>query len=168
MSKHRRLNRNHHPAFYLSAINRSTHTFRRCKVEDTLIQLSPPKLASRPARNIQLINPPSNSNYPATRFDNCQCIHPLCCQPCITLYTIDQGSPCPLATLNPFGRELLLSDISTGFKRSTWIERSIMYMIMYMIMNMTSYDHEYEHVYKHDLEDYIEAKPLIFKVRSVL
>jgi hypothetical protein len=34
-------------------------------------------------------------------------------------YTIDQGSPCPLATLNPFGRELLLSDVSTGFKRST-------------------------------------------------
>jgi hypothetical protein len=38
-------------------------------------------------------------------------------------YTIDQGSPCPLATLNPFGRELLLSDVSTGFKRSTWIQR---------------------------------------------
>jgi hypothetical protein len=36
-------------------------------------------------------------------------------------YTIDQGSPCPLATLNPFGRELLLSDVSTGFKQSTWI-----------------------------------------------
>jgi hypothetical protein len=26
-------------------------------------------------------------------------------------YTIDQGPPCPLATLNPFGRELLLSDV---------------------------------------------------------
>jgi len=51
-------------------------------------------------------------------------------------YTIDQGSPCPLATLNPFGRELLLSDVSTGIKWSTWIERSIMYMIMYMIMNI--------------------------------
>jgi hypothetical protein len=38
-------------------------------------------------------------------------------------YTIDQGSPCPLATLNPFGQELLLSDVSTGFKRSTWIQR---------------------------------------------
>jgi hypothetical protein len=37
-------------------------------------------------------------------------------------YTIDQGSPCPLATLNPFGQELLLSDVSTGFKRSTWIK----------------------------------------------
>jgi hypothetical protein len=32
------------------------------------------------------------------------------------VYTIDQGSPCPLATLNPFGRELLLSDVSTGIK----------------------------------------------------
>jgi hypothetical protein len=84
------------------------------------------------------------------------------------LYTIDQGSPCPLATLNPFGRELLLSDVSTGFKRSTWIERSIMYMIMYMIMNMTSYDHEHEHVHEHDHEGHIEAKPLIFKVRPVL
>jgi hypothetical protein len=66
------------------------------------------------------------------------------CYPSITPpfsnYTIDQGSPCPLATLNPFGRELLLSDVSTGFKRSTWIERSIMYMTMYMIINMTSYD----------------------------
>ena len=39
------------------------------------------------------------------------------------LYTIDQGSPCPLAILNPFGRELLLLDVSTGFKRSTWIQR---------------------------------------------
>jgi hypothetical protein len=37
------------------------------------------------------------------------------------LYVIDQGSPCPLATLNPFGRELLLSDGFTGIKRSTWI-----------------------------------------------
>jgi MFS family permease len=27
---------------------------------------------------------------------------------CAVSYTIDQGSPCPLATLNPFGRELLL------------------------------------------------------------
>jgi Heterokaryon incompatibility protein (HET) len=43
----------------------------------------------------------------------------------LRLYTIDQGSPCPLATLNPFGRELLLSDVSTGFKRSTWIQRTI-------------------------------------------
>jgi hypothetical protein len=55
-------------------------------------------------------------------------------------YTIDQGSPCPLATLNPFGRELLLSDVSTGIKWSTWIERSIMYMIINMIMNITSYN----------------------------
>jgi hypothetical protein len=38
-------------------------------------------------------------------------------------YITDQGSPCPLAALNPFGRELLLSDVSTGFKRSTWIQR---------------------------------------------
>jgi hypothetical protein len=52
------------------------------------------------------------------------------------IYTIDQGSPCPLATLNPFGRELLLSDVSTGIKWSTWIERSIMYMIMYMTINI--------------------------------
>ena len=42
----------------------------------------------------------------------------------IIIYTIDQGSPCPLATLNPFGRELLLSDVSIGIKWSTWIERS--------------------------------------------
>jgi hypothetical protein len=34
----------------------------------------------------------------------------------ISIYTIDQGSPCPLATLNPFGRELLLLDVSTGIK----------------------------------------------------
>jgi hypothetical protein len=39
------------------------------------------------------------------------------------LYSIDQGSPCPLATLNPFGRELLLSDVFAGLKRSTRIER---------------------------------------------
>jgi hypothetical protein len=51
--------------------------------------------------------------------------------------TIDQGSPCPLATLNPFGRELLLSDVSTGIKWSTWIERSIMYMNINMTMTMT-------------------------------
>jgi hypothetical protein len=38
-------------------------------------------------------------------------------------YSIDQGSPCPLATLNPFGRELLLSDVFAGLKRSTRIER---------------------------------------------
>jgi hypothetical protein len=38
------------------------------------------------------------------------------------LYIIDQGSPCRLATLNPFGRELLLSDVFTVSKRSTWIE----------------------------------------------
>jgi hypothetical protein len=54
----------------------------------------------------------------------------------LRLYTIDQGSPCPLATLNPFGRELLLSDVSTGFKRSTWIQRTIMTMYMNMIMIM--------------------------------
>jgi hypothetical protein len=53
-----------------------------------------------------------------------------------SIYTIDQGSPCPLATLNPFGRELLLSDVSTGIKWSTWIERSTLYMIMYINMNM--------------------------------
>jgi len=57
-------------------------------------------------------------------------------------YTIDQGSPCPLATLNPFGRELLLSDVSTGFKRSTWIQRILwswtwLTMTMTMNMNMT-------------------------------
>jgi hypothetical protein len=52
------------------------------------------------------------------------------------IYTIDQGFPCPLATLNPFGRELLLSDVSTGIKWSTWIERS-MNMNMNMTMNMT-------------------------------
>jgi hypothetical protein len=80
----------------------------------------------------------------------------------VCLYTIDQGSPCPLATLNPFGRELLLSDVFTGIKWSTWIERSIMYMIMYMIMNMTSYDHEHKH--EHDHEGHVEPKPLIFKV----
>jgi hypothetical protein len=40
-----------------------------------------------------------------------------------TKYSIDQGSPCPLATLNPFGRELLLSDVFAGSKRSTRIER---------------------------------------------
>jgi hypothetical protein len=40
-----------------------------------------------------------------------------------TQYSIDQGSPCPLATLNPFGRELLLSDVFAGLKRSTRIER---------------------------------------------
>jgi hypothetical protein len=81
-------------------------------------------------------------------------------------YTIDQGSPCPLATLNPFGRELLLSDVSTGIKWSTWIKRSI----MYMIMNMTSYDHKHKHKHehKHDHEGHIEPKPLIFKVRIVL
>jgi hypothetical protein len=39
-----------------------------------------------------------------------------------TCYTIDQGSPCPLATLNPFGRELLHSDVLVGIKRSTWID----------------------------------------------
>jgi hypothetical protein len=39
------------------------------------------------------------------------------------LYSIDQGSPCPLATLNPFGRELLLLDVFTGLKRSTRIKR---------------------------------------------
>jgi hypothetical protein len=79
-------------------------------------------------------------------------------------YTIDQGSPCPLATLNPFGRELLLSDVSTGIKWSTWIERSIMYMIMYMIMNMTSYDHEHEHEHEHehDHEGSCRAKALNF------
>jgi hypothetical protein len=84
------------------------------------------------------------------------------------IYTIDQGFPCPLATLNPFGRELLLSDVSTGIKWSTWIERSI----MYMIMNKTSYDHEYEHEHEHDHEHdhegHVEPKPLIFKVRPVL
>jgi hypothetical protein len=37
----------------------------------------------------------------------------------VCYYITDQGSPCPLVTLNPFGRELLLSDVSTGFKRST-------------------------------------------------
>jgi hypothetical protein len=37
----------------------------------------------------------------------------------IRRYIIDQGSPCLLATLNPFGRELLLSDVFTGFKRLT-------------------------------------------------
>jgi hypothetical protein len=42
-------------------------------------------------------------------------------------YITDQGSPYPLVTLNPFGRELLLSDVSTGFKRSTWIERTLDY-----------------------------------------
>jgi hypothetical protein len=36
-------------------------------------------------------------------------------------YIIDQGSPCPLVTLNPFGRELLLSDVFARSKRSTWI-----------------------------------------------
>jgi hypothetical protein len=30
---------------------------------------------------------------------------------------IDQRSPCPLATLNPFGRELLLSDVLAGINR---------------------------------------------------
>jgi hypothetical protein len=39
------------------------------------------------------------------------------------IYITDQGSPCPLVALNPFGRELLLSDGSLGFKRSTWIQR---------------------------------------------
>jgi hypothetical protein len=78
----------------------------------------------------------------------------------LSCYTIDQGSPCPLATLNPFGRELLLSDVSTGIKWSTWIERSI--------MNKTSYDHEHEHEHEHDHEGHVEPKPLIFKVRPVL
>jgi hypothetical protein len=77
-------------------------------------------------------------------------------------YTIDQGSPCPLATLNPFGRELLLSDVSTGIKWSAWIERSI--------MNMTRYDHKHkhEHEHEHDHKGHVEPKPLIFKVRLVL
>jgi hypothetical protein len=58
-------------------------------------------------------------------------------------YIIDQGSPCPLATLSPFGRELLLLDVFIGFKRSTWIKRSIiiinmnMNIIINMTMNMT-------------------------------
>jgi hypothetical protein len=39
------------------------------------------------------------------------------------IYSIDQGSPCPLATLNPFGRELLLLDVFAGLKRSTRIKR---------------------------------------------
>jgi hypothetical protein len=30
------------------------------------------------------------------------------------IYIIDQGSSCPLVTLNPFGRELLLSDVLAG------------------------------------------------------
>jgi hypothetical protein len=38
-------------------------------------------------------------------------------------YSIDQGSPCPLASLNPFGRELLLSDVFAGLKRPTRIKR---------------------------------------------
>jgi hypothetical protein len=50
----------------------------------------------------------------------------------IRFYIIDQGYPCPLVTLNPFGRKLLLSDVSTGIKWSTWIERSIMNMNMTM------------------------------------
>ena len=33
----------------------------------------------------------------------------------VPLYIIDQGSPCPLVILNPFGRELLLSDVFAGF-----------------------------------------------------
>jgi hypothetical protein len=41
------------------------------------------------------------------------------------IYNIDHRSPCPLVTLNPFGRELLLLDVFTGFKRSTWIQRTI-------------------------------------------
>jgi hypothetical protein len=53
------------------------------------------------------------------------------------IYIINQGSPCRLATLNPFGRELLLSDVSTGIKWSTWIGRSIIIMTMIMNMNMT-------------------------------
>jgi hypothetical protein len=40
-------------------------------------------------------------------------------------YSLDQGCPCPLLTLNPFGRELLLSDVLAGIKRSTWIERPL-------------------------------------------
>jgi hypothetical protein len=38
-------------------------------------------------------------------------------------YIIDQGSPYPLATLNPFSRELLLLDVFIGFKWSTWIQK---------------------------------------------
>jgi hypothetical protein len=36
-------------------------------------------------------------------------------------YSIGQGCPCPLLTLNPFGRELLLSDVLARIKRSTRI-----------------------------------------------
>jgi hypothetical protein len=59
--------------------------------------------------NLQLI---TRLIFPRRRQSQmAECVH--------LLYTIDQGSPCPLATLNPFGRELLYSDVLAGIKRST-------------------------------------------------
>jgi hypothetical protein len=40
-------------------------------------------------------------------------------------YIINQGSPYPLVTLNPFSQELLLSDVFTGIKWSTLIKRTL-------------------------------------------
>jgi hypothetical protein len=42
--------------------------------------------------------------------------HLLSLPPIKPIYIIDYGSPCPLATLNPFGRELLLLDVFIGIK----------------------------------------------------
>jgi hypothetical protein len=74
----------------------------------------------------------------------------------VFIYITDQGSPCPLVTLNPFGRELLHLDVFTGFKRSTWIQR-----IYDHVLTIVDHDHEGH-------EGHVEPKPLIFKVRPVL
>jgi hypothetical protein len=65
-----------------------------------------------------------------------------------------------VVTINPFGRELLLSDVPTGFQWSTWIQRILWPCIWLCI--------DHEHDYDHDHEGHIELKPLIFKVRPVL
>jgi hypothetical protein len=56
--------------------------------------------------------PPFRDQCPAARIRN---------QMKVCSTHIDQGSPCPLATLNPFGRELLHSNVLAGIKQSTWI-----------------------------------------------
>jgi hypothetical protein len=52
----------------------------------------------------------------------------------VARYITDQGPPCPLLTLNPFGRELLLLDVFTGIKWSTWIQRIYMTMVIVIVI----------------------------------
>jgi hypothetical protein len=68
------------------------------------------------------------------RYEN----HWFCCSRdnTVSSYPILQGYPYPLVTLNPFGRQLLLSDVSKRIKWSTWIERSIMNINITISMTM--------------------------------